>query len=373
MSLSSWLDVELSNRGLDSSVYRDYIISLIDDEDSLRAFVVEIISDDEDADFFVTQILNGTYTFPPQTQGESVDDFCNLAANPEEEFEPERNIESTQNENSLENLIVQDYFREEETLTAVEEENFDYSFEEQDVIDFVSIGDQVEENLKYFLPEKIFSIDIIFQSIIYSNYDINIATQIIILMENHTSNSKPCRHLINNRCMKRDCTFDHDLNTIPCKYWMSTGCLTNNCPFLHQIPNYPLESFHTYDMNPTIKDTVCMDDLNKYFPALPSSSSAIDNHKKNANDANTGTQSASITTSDKKQSEQFLLDCIRNNIKISSSTPSITEDSSNGKQNIIMNTPKSTVRNSTLSNTVSMKDKSSTFSDWVSSGKSFTF
>jgi hypothetical protein len=46
----------------------------------------------------------------------------------------------------------------------------------------------------------------------------------------------PCRHLLQGRCYRRDCAFEHDLAAVTCTYWLASGCASGAaCPFAHAL------------------------------------------------------------------------------------------------------------------------------------------
>mgnify|MGYP003386180588 CR=1 FL=1 len=46
----------------------------------------------------------------------------------------------------------------------------------------------------------------------------------------------PCRHLMQGRCYRRDCSFEHDLASVTCTYWLTSGCANgDNCYFSHAL------------------------------------------------------------------------------------------------------------------------------------------
>jgi hypothetical protein len=101
----------------------------------------------------------------------------------------------------------------------------------------------LELYLESIYPNLSFSSNVIYEALCLSGNNYEKATEIIMNAYNMVENCRPCRHMLKTKCLRKDCSFDHDVSHIPCRYWMSpVGCslLKDNqyCPFLHQLSSY---------------------------------------------------------------------------------------------------------------------------------------
>lgn len=52
--------------------------------------------------------------------------------------------------------------------------------------------------------------------------------------------AKPCRHVLQGRCLRKDCEFSHDFARTTCRFWLQGQCLNGEgCLFLHDVDVAP--------------------------------------------------------------------------------------------------------------------------------------
>ena len=109
-------------------------------------------------------------------------------------------------------------------------------------IDWVALALEAERLLDEKCPNVIFSTEVIYWALYQCSNDVNLAAEAIESSYILSTNCKPCRHMMTDKCLRKDCTFQHDLNGIPCRYWLlQAGCADysvqdgGNCPFMHNI------------------------------------------------------------------------------------------------------------------------------------------
>jgi hypothetical protein len=127
-----------------------------------------------------------------------------------------------------------------------ENENDDHSHDDNNELAFEYTEDHVsnlfelEDALLPLFPKLTFSTPFLYEMLMQAHFDMNTAWNLIIGMQQMVQNCRPCRHMMTSRCMRTDCTFDHDLASIPCRYWMTGGGCINMenglCPFMHCVP-----------------------------------------------------------------------------------------------------------------------------------------
>jgi hypothetical protein len=82
---------------------------------------------------------------------------------------------------------------------------------------------------------------------------LDFAAQLLLNAVHQLNQCKPCRHLMQDRCFRKDCTFDHNLKKYPCRYWLFSVCANSSsdpnqpvydltesgsCLFMHDLPDY---------------------------------------------------------------------------------------------------------------------------------------
>lgn len=215
----SSLTHDLTELQLDPDIYLEHVLGLLyyafeqnGDASELRMFLQECQFEENDS----LAIANRMY--------ESFNNAFTTLHNPN----TERNDEL--------------YYERAETYTCnsngTNEEVLEYAYDENAAFDLMDLVDQTETLLhNQFNWTQTFPPDVICLALHKANNDISQTANILMQNVNLLSNCKPCRHLLQQRCVRSDCFFDHDLSGIPCKYWLYYGTCTSgeSCLFMHDL------------------------------------------------------------------------------------------------------------------------------------------
>jgi hypothetical protein len=151
-----------------------------------------------------------------------------------------------------------------------------------DGVDWAELAYQLESMLltdsepgTHYSPEAIFS------ALSVCSNDVNAAFYCIKNAEEMALASKPCRHHMTGKCMRKDCMFEHDFAHIVCRYWLTSGCVLEVCPFLHEFPYQDVvesQSYEYYDPtydNNNNNGNEFPQDFDASFPSLPTKASNL--------------------------------------------------------------------------------------------------
>lgn len=128
-------------------------------------------------------------------------------------------------------------------LDHLNEYNEEGDLEDYQPFDFTVAAFELEEHLLSSGDEASkynFSADSIWQALHYSCGDISSAARTLQKTWMTLTNCRPCRHLLQGGCFRKDCIFNHQLSAIPCRYWLleGTGCVSDECPFSHSVSSH---------------------------------------------------------------------------------------------------------------------------------------
>ena len=162
-------------------------------------------------------------------------------------------------------------------------------------VDWLAVIESVEEILKTkYQISTDFSPEALFYALSMSGQHVEYAAQLLQNGALVLEACKPCRHMMHSKCLRRDCTFDHDLGSYPCRYWLFHQCANASasddpsmiqgrmiCPFMHALPyvewQQPEPATEEY-LHTTESST---SDLTNAFPALSTEfTSKKNNHTK---------------------------------------------------------------------------------------------
>lgn len=122
---------------------------------------------------------------------------------------------------------------------------YDYSAEyDQGYADMILYISAVEDALfTGFSWRHEFPPDIIMLALHKASFDVQYSASILMNAAETLNSCKPCRHLLQSRCVRSDCYFDHELHCVPCRYWLLHNTCTRiesgECPFMHDLPDLP--------------------------------------------------------------------------------------------------------------------------------------
>lgn len=267
---SEWLENELRRNGYDAEVCTGYLMSLLESQEEIYEWLQEM-SDELDENG-IQQFHDQIYEYykdpqriPHREEKEEKEEGCgqkdkSIASVGEEKDEKS---ESSQQEarGSGDSAVINEttvdvnYFvsaagdgedeDEEDLIHGMDDEDED----DDELIDFVSLAQDLEWYLSNANPLVIFSTDAIMESLYCTNGSLSDAFHLlqsnyqICGFSSSTPQTRPCRHLIQSgKCLRSDCIFDHSFASKTCKFWLTTGCLSEECLFLHQLV-YPEYSF----------------------------------------------------------------------------------------------------------------------------------
>ena len=170
-----------------------------------------------------------------------------------------------------------------------------------------------EQYLQTIFPNYVFSTNVIYESLLMTNNNYELATNIIATSIELLENCKPCRHMLTSKCLRKDCQYDHNVSHIPCRYWLThVGCDNLKegkfCPFLHQLPSsydhsymyqpYLSNEGHNSDPSPPPPNVNEIDE----FPALAPTTTTKSN---NNNNKATPTKNTTETTTKLTDSQRI--------------------------------------------------------------------
>lgn len=125
-------------------------------------------------------------------------------------------------------------------------EGEDDTADNNDNFDLMVMVDLVEEILKSEHKwEQEFPPEVLFLALNKANCDVEDTAQVLMHNADTLVQCKPCRHMMQSRCVRSDCYFDHDLSRIPCKFWLYYGSCessTEECFFMHDLADIPPDS-----------------------------------------------------------------------------------------------------------------------------------
>jgi hypothetical protein len=226
---------KLNALGLDGETYIDYILQLINqnlaDSKDVESFLLDSSVNEEEALKFIEQMKV----------------ICLRGHLLEEEIEE---LKSTLSPSKLPPPAEEE--QEDDPLS------FDITSYEMEV-DWMMLVDSLENHLlSYYGFNQEFSPYALMQALYKSYYQIDYAAQLLLNANQKLNECKPCRHLLQDRCLRKDCHFDHDLKSFPCRYWLFSVCANTNqspdqpvadlteagsCVFLHDLPDYQPASY----------------------------------------------------------------------------------------------------------------------------------
>eukprot|EP01040_Poterioochromonas_malhamensis_P016881 gene16881-19268_t len=174
-------------------------------------------------------------------------------------------------------------------------------------VDWTSLIDSLESHLstyyQYTQPE--FSPPALMVALYKGYYQVDYAAQLLLNGVNVLNHCKPCRHLMQQGCFRRDCHFDHDLTHFPCRYWLHSVCANSpqlpqnatnsedflvnltekgSCVFSHDLPDFIPEYYVT---NPTETNTATSAPttiVEEEFPSLGKSTTSSSSTTKKSSD-----------------------------------------------------------------------------------------
>lgn len=236
-----WFEGELRRRGYDAEVWTNYLISLLDSHEDILPILTEMNMnlDSGELEIFYHQIME-YYDHPDQIPQILIEDLDNNVQSHEYQVNNndvedaldtrELDIDSHLISDTLD-MLDEDYNNE-----IGENEN---EFETLEIIDYVSLAQELEYLISSSEPTVLFSTDSIMESLYYS-YGV-VEDSFNLLHYNYymcgiAPPARPCRHLIQSgKCLRSDCMFDHSFSSKTCKFWLTTGCLSPECLFLHHL------------------------------------------------------------------------------------------------------------------------------------------
>lgn len=112
-----------------------------------------------------------------------------------------------------------------------------------DGFDLMVMVDLVEDALKAQHDwSQEFPPEVLFLALNKADCDVDATARLLMHNVDVLGQCKPCRHLLQSRCVRSDCFFDHDLSNVPCKFWLYYGSCeqsTNDCVFMHDLRDPP--------------------------------------------------------------------------------------------------------------------------------------
>jgi hypothetical protein len=295
-----WLSQELDRRGVDSSVFSEYLVSLLEANENVSEYVLGILesncsTNDVEIEGFLSKI-SVYFENPEQIELENVisnPQFSSEFSSPSPNHtNPESVIGTIPLSHSVDiadiSLFDDDGLTDNTLSTELEGENKDEYFYEDEFSDLSSLAIDLEADLQHSYPSLIFSPHALYAAISTTSGDVYLAQRLIeaacyrcfILSPSPCPPSlsppqRPCRHLLQSgRCLRSDCIFDHSFPSTPCKFWMLlNGCMADSCPFLHSLPLSLLPHSHTEHPQQTHKQT-SVEFSSIQFPSLSSKQQA---------------------------------------------------------------------------------------------------
>lgn len=112
-----------------------------------------------------------------------------------------------------------------------------------DGFDLMVTVDLVEDALKAQHDwSQEFPPEVLFLALNKADCDVDATARLLMHNVDVLAQCKPCRHLLQSRCVRSDCFFDHDLSNVPCKFWLYYGSCeqsTEDCVFMHDLRDPP--------------------------------------------------------------------------------------------------------------------------------------
>lgn len=174
-------------------------------------------------------------------------------------------------------------------------------------VDWMSLIDLLESHLsiyyQYSQPE--FSPPALMIALYKGYYQIDYAAQLLLNGVNVLNQCKPCRHLMQQGCFRRDCHFDHDLTRFPCRYWLHSVCANSpqlpqnatnsedffvnmtekgSCVFSHDLPDFIPEYYVTNPTETNSATSVPATIVEDEFPSLGKSCTSSSSPTKKSSD-----------------------------------------------------------------------------------------
>jgi hypothetical protein len=247
---------------LDGEIYIDYILELLKtrnekpDSSELQTFLLDCNIEEEKA-AEITVKLRRSYRRGFLETGE-VEEMNIPLTSP---VPPPPGFPGQQSLISKQNVINQDETDEEEE-DPLENDISAYSYE----IDWISLIESLESHLStyYHYSKPEFSPLALMIALYNGNYGYNLdySAQLLLNASRILNECKPCRHLMQGSCLRKDCYFEHNLKSFPCRYWLFSVCAngpqqqeqlqqegeqgkdileltqSDSCLFSHDLPSY---------------------------------------------------------------------------------------------------------------------------------------
>jgi hypothetical protein len=287
MSFRSYLCGELQRYGFDDDIYIDYLISILDGDATVQdifPWLKELIGCDDAIILDLAQNIyhhfkSGTDNSIYNPQIAIITEERCTSSNIEDNFD----LGDSFIDSVLKNVLEDDESKEKEQCTDSEyliSDEYNYREDQDDELSNDAYADYtlnqafyVDDMLLTHYPNVQYSSAVIFEALQMTNYSIEEAFNLIIYAQSLVDQCRPCRHMLNSKCLRRDCYFDHDVSEIPCRYWLlSVGCSnwsgdngTNSystCPFQHHLPQ--VNTYHNNDVDNRTEA------LTEDFPSLQS-------------------------------------------------------------------------------------------------------
>lgn len=244
----SYLERLLDKLDIDSSVFADYIIGLLEEESdddttlSISQWLVDLTltTSSKDADHYAIaekirrkfdSISNVNSNFIDDgTEGNDANynDLKELKSS-QHNFNPESNEWFPQESDpySEECDYSQHEVGEGEDGYYVYEDAIDLTENEEDYTDVVALAIKAEDLLLIECPALLFSSEAIYAVLYECCGDPELAAATIVSAYNGSLSERcrPCRHMLTGKCYKHDCPFLHDVSDITCRFWLlAHGC-----------------------------------------------------------------------------------------------------------------------------------------------------
>lgn len=87
---------------------------------------------------------------------------------------------------------------------------------------------------------------------------------------------KPCRHHISGKCLRKDCTFEHNFSDFTCSFWLLSQCAQQEpCIFLHDFSKELTNIFGVDEENVQLSEYQIQPEDYALFPPLPSPTMSV--------------------------------------------------------------------------------------------------
>jgi hypothetical protein len=254
----------LNKNLLDGEVYIDYVLELLrnsneksDSAGELHAFLLDCnIGEEKVVEITVKLTKSYQRGFLETEETEEMNQPLTSPVPPPPGLLDQQSLTSDQSFSILEST-------DEEEEDPLENDISTYSCE----IDWISLIESLESHLltyyHYSKPE--FSPLALMIALYNGNYGYNLdySAQLLLNASRILNECKPCRHLMQGSCLRKDCYFEHNLKLFPCRYWLFSVCAnepqqqqtqseqgeeqrkdileltqSTSCLFLHDLPSY---------------------------------------------------------------------------------------------------------------------------------------